>query len=303
MSRGQNNIVKISRFLLTGVLIGLGSASNALQSAVNPIVPTELVSNETVLKLLAAGLPDQAIIAKIRSSRTAFDLSTDNLIALRNKGVSGQVMAAMLEPVATTAPEFSTDSPDPAVPHYPGVYMIGTKENRMTRMMATSSNQAKTGGILGYAFTMGIASMSVKATIPGASAKVQTGNVAPGFYLFFDESVPRNMQGPGASIWTTGNGSLTSSPEELSLVRFSEKENAREARVGSINIAGAKQGVMDKDRIEFQSEQIRPGVFKVTPTTNLKPGEYGFIQALTGGNVSGGGGAMTARVFDFGIMK
>lgn len=255
------------------------------------------------MKLLAAGLPDQAIIAKIRSSKTAFDLSTDNLIDLKTKGVSGPVMAAMLEPIAIMAPEFSTDSPDPAVPHYPGVYMISAKDSRITRMMATSSNQAKTGGILGYAFTMGIASMSVKATIPGGSAKIQTANVLPIFYLFFDESVPRNLQGPGSSIWTTGNGALTSSPEELSLVRFSEKENAREARVGSINIAGAKQGVMDKDRIEFESQQIRPGVFKVTPTINLEPGEYGFIQALTGGNVSGGGGAMTARVFDFGVTK
>ncbi|PZN92600.1 MAG: hypothetical protein DCF31_15670 [Alphaproteobacteria bacterium] len=271
------------------------------QEAVAVAAPSELVTNETVLRLLAAGLPDEAVIAKIRTSRNAFDLSTDKLIELKSKGVSGGVMAAMLAPVATAAPEFSVDSADAAVPHYPGVYMFGAKDNRMTRMMATSSNQAKTGGMIGYAFTMGIASLTVKATIPGASAKIQTANVLPVFYLFFDESVPRAMQGSGSSIWTTGNGSLTTSPEELSLVRFTEKPGAREARVGSANIGGIKQGVMDKDRIGFVSELIRPGVFKVTPTSGLQPGEYGFIQALTGGNVSGGGGAMTARVFDFGI--
>jgi hypothetical protein len=263
----------------------------------------EVVTNETVLKLIGAGLPDQAIIAKIRSSKTNFDLSTDRLIELKTKGVSGPVLAAMLEPAPQAAPEFSADSPDPALPHYPGVYMFGAKDNKMTRMMATSSNQAKTGGIIGYALTMGIASASVKATIPGASAKVQTANPRPVFYLFFDESVPRAMQGSGSSTWTTGNGAITTSPEELSLVRFMEKENAREARVGSMNIAGAKQGVMDKDRIAFESAEVRPGVFKVTPSENLEPGEYGFIQALTGGNVSGGGGAMTARVFDFGVLK
>ena len=206
---------------MAGATLVTAAPTNALQPApVYSAAPAEIVTNDTVLKLIAAGLPDQAIIAKIRSAKTAFDLSTDNLIALKTKGVSGPVMSAMLEPAAIAAPEFSMDSPDPAVPHYPGVYMVGTNDRRMTRMMATSSNQAKTGGILGYAFTMGIASMSVKATIPGASAKVQTANVLPVFYLFFDESVPRNMQGSGASIWTTGNGSLTSSPEELSLVRF-----------------------------------------------------------------------------------
>lgn len=285
------------------VSLTLAAASLASVPAAAQATAAEIVTNETVLKLLGAGLPDQAVIAKIRSSKTSFDLSTDKLIELKTKGVSGPVLAAMLEPAPVAAAEFSTDSPDPAVPHYPGVYMFGAQDNKMTRMMATSSNQAKTGGIIGYALTMGIASASVKATIPGASAKVQTTNPRPVFYLFFDESVPRAMQGSGSSIWTTGNGAITTSPEELSLVRFMEKENAREARVGSMNIAGAKQGVMDKDRIAFESTQVRPGVFKIAPSVNLDPGEYGFIQALTGGNVSGGGGAMTARVFDFGILK
>lgn len=263
----------------------------------------EIVTNDTVLRLLAAGVPEQAVVAKIRGSKTAFDLSTDQLIALKGKGVSGPVLAAMLDPspVVSAALEFSTDSPDIGVAHYPGVYMFGKADNKMTRMMATTSNQAKTGGLIGYAFTMGIATMSIKATIPGKSAKVRTTNSQPVFYFFFDESVPRALQGGGNSIWMSGVGSLTTSPSELSLVRFSEKPSAREAQVGSMNIAGAKQGVMDKDRIAFEAEQLRPGVFRVTPSVDLKPGEYGFIQALTGGNVSGGGGAMTARVFDFGI--
>lgn len=145
--------------------------------------------------------------------------------------------------------------------------------------------------------------MSVKAAIPGAMARIRSASSQPVFYFFFDESVPRALQANGMSIWTTGMGSITTSPSELSLVRFMEKKNAREARVGSMNIAGGKTGVMDKDQIRFESEFIRPGVFKVTPSSPLQPGEYGFIQALTGGNVSGGRGALTARVFDFSIIN
>lgn len=268
-----------------------------------PPAASEVLTNETILKLIAVGIPEQAIIAKIQSSKSAFDLSTDRLIELKTKGVSGPVLAAMLQPAAAAPIEFSTDSPDTSVPHYPGVYMFGAKDNRMTRMMATSSNQAKTGGILGYALTMGIASMSIKAAIPGKSAKIQTSSPRPVFYLYFDESVPRAMQTSSNSVWNSGNGNVTTSPAELSLVKFMEKAAAREARVGSLNIAGAKQGVMDQDQVAFDAELVRPGVFKVTPKGDLQPGEYGFIQALTGGNVSGGGGAMTARVFDFGILK
>ena len=284
--------VRSAQAVCVAALVALGAA---------PVSAQETMTNETVLQLLAAGLPAEAVVAKIKASRGNFDTSTDKLIQLKNQGVPGPVLAAMLEPANTGPTELSTDSPDPNVPHYPGVYMFGAGDNRMYRMVATASNQAKTGGILGYALTMGIASASVKATIPGASAKVRTANAQPVFYMFFDESVPRNLAVGSASVWTTGAGSVTSSPAELSLVRFNEKKEAREARVGSMNIAGAKQGVMDKARIGFEVEQIKPGVFKVTPSAPLEPGEYGFIQALTGGNVSGGGGAMTARVYDFGV--
>lgn len=268
-----------------------------------PVAAQESLTNESVLKLLEAGLPAEAVVAKIKASRGSFDVSTEKLIELKNKGVPGTVLAAMLEPANDGPIALSTDSADPNIPHYPGVYMLGTQDKRMFRMVATASNQAKTGGIFGYALTMGIASMSVKATIPGASAKVRSASKQPVFYMFFDESVPRNLAVGSASVWITGAGSVTSSPAELSLVRFMEKKAAREARVGSMNIAGAKQGVMDKDRIAFEAEQVKPGVFKVMPSQPLEPGEYGFIQALTGGNVSGGGGAMTARVYDFGITN
>jgi hypothetical protein len=287
--------MNISRSGLAGALLF------AATILVQPVSAQETLTNATVLQMLEVGLPVEAVVGKIKASRGVFDTSTAALIELKNKGVPGPVLAAMLEPANTGPTELSTDSPDPNLPHYPGVYMLGVSDQRMYRMVATASNQAKTGGILGYALTGGIASMSVKATIPGANAKVRAINALPTFFMFFDESVPRNLAVGSNSVWTTGAGSITSSPSELSLVRFMEKKQAREARVGSVNIAGAKQGVMDKDRISFNVEQIKPGVFKVTPSQPLLPGEYGFIQALTGGNVSGGGGAMTARVYDFGI--
>jgi hypothetical protein len=77
-----------------------------------------------------------------------------------------------------------------------------------------------------------------------------------------------------------------------------EKAGRREARVGSLNIGGAKSGVMDSDRIPFDYEMIRPGVYKVTPKQALLAGQYGFIYALSG---TGTAGVMTARIFDFAV--
>lgn len=269
----------------------------------SPIAAQELLTNDSVLALLSAGLPSEAVVAKIKASKGRYDTSTESLISLKNRGVPGPVLAAMLESGTTAVNELSNDSPDPLVPHFPGVYMVDSAGAPMIRLNATASNQAKTGGILGYAFSGGIASISLKASIPGAGSTIRTSNPQPVFYLFFDESVPRNLAVGSVSVWSTGAGSITSSPAELSLVRFMEKKAAREARVGSINIAGSKAGVMDKDRIAFTVENVRPGVFKATPSVPLAPGEYGFIQALTGGNVGGGTGALTARVYDFAIRR
>lgn len=262
----------------------------------------EVLKNETVVQLVQAGLGEEAVIAKIRSSKGEFDLSTDGLIALKAKGVPNPVIAAMLGGPAATAPaaELSMDSPDPKVPHYPGLYMLEAAkgDGKMTRINPTVSNQAKTGNILGYALTMGIASASIKAAIPGESAKVQTSNRRPTFYAYFEESVPRSLQTQGSSHWSSGNGSSTSSPNEITLVRLGEKQGRREAQVGSINIVGAKSGVMDKDQFAFDTEMLSPGLFRVTLKADLEPGEYGFIQSMSGG---GSQGAMTARVFDFGV--
>ena len=77
-----------------------------------------------------------------------------------------------------------------------------------------------------------------------------------------------------------------------------KKSGRREARVGSMNIGGAKSGVMDKDRLAFTYDMVRPGVFRVNPSAALTPGEYGFIYSISGG---GAAGAATARIFDFSV--
>lgn len=275
--------------------------ARAQSTAPSATASSDVMQNDAVIALAKAGLPDEAVIAKIRVSKTAFDLSTDGLIALKAAGVSGPVMAAMISPgPAPHAAELSVDSADPNVPHYPGLYMLekAASDGKMTRIDPTMSNQARTSNVLGYALTMGLASASIKASIPGESAKVQTRNRRPMFYAFFEESVPRGLQTANSSTWASGVGTTTSSPAEVTLVRFAEGDNRRDAKVGRINIGGSKTGVMEKDQVAFDSEMLRPGVYRITLKAELAPGEYGFIQALSGGGTQG---AMTARVFDFGV--
>ena len=267
----------------------IGVAGVLLNASV--AVSAEPLTVDQVLELNALQIGDDTIIAKIESDGSVFDLTTEQIIELRKKGLSSPVVAAMLK--TKGGPKLSLDSPDPMVPHAPGLYLLQGEGSaaRMSKMNFTVSSQAKTGGILGYAFTGGIASMSVKVAIQNETSPVQTsGN--PRFYFFFENV----EQSQSTNTWASGANTFVNSPSEFTLVELMKKQGRREARVGSMNIAGAKSGVMDKDRLAFRSNEVRPGVYEVTPVETLKPGEYGFIFSLAG---AGTGGAMTARVFDF----
>lgn len=251
---------------------------------------------DDVVELTKLQLGDDAIIAKVKADGAVFDLSADQMIQLRRSGVSSAVIAAMLNTKTASRPALSIDSPDPAVPHVAGVYLLtGSGEGaKMRRIDPTISNQAKTGGILGYALTGGLASASIKVAIQNETASARsTGR--PYFYFFFDQATDTSASG----TWASGMNTVVTSPAEFTLIRLKRKEGRREARVGSMNIAGAKSGVMDKDRVPFHYEMVRPGVFEVKADQVLEPGEYGFIFSIAGG---GTGGAMTARIFDFTVQ-
>ena len=258
----------------------------------------ETLNNATVIQLVQAGIGNDAVIAKIKATDGKYDLGTDDLIALKTAGVPGDVIAAMIAgpAKAATATAMSLTAIDPMVPHPSGLYLIDTPANRVNRIDPTVSNQAKTGGIFGYALTGGIASMSIKVAISGETARVMSPSGSPSFYFFFDASNPQTAN--ITSSWAAGSAQTVSSPSEFTLIKLMEKKGRREARVGSMNIGGAKTGVMDHDRIPFDYQMVREGVYKVTVKQPLEAGQYGFIYALSGG---GTGGAMTARIFDFAV--
>ncbi len=260
----------------------------------------ETLSNADVLMLLDAGLGEEAVIAKIETAQGNYATDISTLLELRERGVPSAVIAAMVKQ-ASAAPEMSDSAADPLSPHFPGVYLYDdwSAQPRMWKIDPTSSTQTKTGGIFGYALTAGIASASVKAVIPGEEARYNVPKAKPVFYVYLDSA-----NGGASGTFSTGFGASIQSPNEFSLVALEQKKGRREARIGSMNIAGAKAGVMDKDLIPFSYEQIAQGVFKLTPDAALEEGQYGFVFAVGGGagpGLVGSAGTAGARVFAFGV--
>ncbi|MBI2198239.1 MAG: PDZ domain-containing protein [Candidatus Rokubacteria bacterium] len=61
-----------------------------------PAGAQEVITNESLVAMTRAGLPEAVIIAKLRSTPSALDLRIDALIALKQAGVSDRVLEAMV---------------------------------------------------------------------------------------------------------------------------------------------------------------------------------------------------------------
>jgi hypothetical protein len=265
-----------------------------------PLAAQEVLTNQTVLALAGAGVGDQIIVAKIRSSATSFDVTTGQLIELKKRGVSDNIIAAMIEaagkPVDAAAAGTS-NSPDPNAPHAPGIYLLdeSATPTKMVRIDPAASNQMKTGGMLGYALTGGIAKIKMNIVLPGASARNRTAAIRPKFYFYLGQT--NTIPGIPSMYWMGLPGLSPSSPNEFSFVHFEAKKDHREASVGRIGIGGVATGVQDNQRLTLTYTDVRPGVFSVTPSGDLAPGEYAFVYSIAGG-MNG-----MSRIFDFSVTS
>jgi hypothetical protein len=274
-------------------------AQAVVPAAVAPVPArsvSEVLTNDTVISLVKAGLGPDTIEAKISASRTSFDTSTSSLIALKQAGVPDSVIAAMLNrSKSSVAPNAVADNsnPEPLVAHAPGIYVLDARgSGQMVRIDPTISNQLKTSNLWGYALTSGLSSMKMKAVIPNPTARVHATSRRPVFYFYFNQSSTL----ASFSDFSTSFTATATSPNEFSLIRFDPKKDRREASVASVNIlSGMKSGISDKARVQFTYDDVAPGVFKVMPTADLAPGEYGFMYSI------GAQAGSTARIFDFSI--
>jgi len=60
----------------------------------------EILTNDKVITMVKAGLPSSVIVNKIRTSKTNFNTSTDELIRLKQENVAEDVINAMINPAA-----------------------------------------------------------------------------------------------------------------------------------------------------------------------------------------------------------
>lgn len=253
-----------------------------------------VMTNDEVIMLAKAGLSPSIIVAKIRSEKSNFDLSTDSLIKLKQAGVTDDILAAMLEAKSgksVTSGTSAADPNDPAAKHNYGIYLFEEKAGtrKMTQLLPQVSAQNRTGGLFTSSITYGISKVKVKSNLPGRNATLQIADNSPVFYFYLDVS---------SGGLNTASG-IPSNTNEFALIRFNQRDDNREVTIGKSNAFGGKGGLSDEYVVAFTAVDLGNGVFKVTPSAPLQKGEYGFY-LLNSGN-SNASAAVGAKFFDFGV--
>jgi hypothetical protein len=244
-----------------------------------------------------AKLADPIIVAKIRASTCNFDTSTDALLKLKAAGISDAVIEAMVEASGANKPDTSAkptelDPNDPQSPQDAGIYWR-PKEKRDKQMVGLEPSvysQGKSGGMFTSAMTYGIAKAKWKAVVRGDRANLRTSESTPEFWFYFEEKSHGLSQ-------SAGYFTAASSPNEFILAKMERKDKDRELIVSEFGAFRASAGTRSQDVVDIDFVKIAPGIYKVTPKSPLKPGEYCFFYAGTNMGMGMTGG----KLFDFGI--
>src|SRR5689334_19884863 len=94
-------------FLVTILLASANALANGQEVASN-----EVLTNEKVITMVQAGLAPGIIVTKIRTSKTSFNTSTDELIRLKQANVPDVIINVMINPTAGSAANSMAGDPN-----------------------------------------------------------------------------------------------------------------------------------------------------------------------------------------------
>jgi hypothetical protein len=229
----------------------------------------EMLTNDAVIAMRAAGLSDGVILAKIRSSQAKFDVSTQALVNLKKAGLSDQVIEAMVGhggPAAISAPPAGVTGGARGSLIQGRETIYHSRGDQFVELSAASASIETNS-----AFFQSKSELVLK----GRKAEYRVADREPVFL----------------SVWP---------PNDAPLVRLKpgDKEDDRNLKIssGSFMPYGGthKTGVRNEDKVDVDSEKDPRGFYRIKPRKALAPGEYGFV--LTHGFAGGAG-----KVYDFGV--
>jgi len=227
----------VAAMALTGLLLGplampVGNAQ-------------EVMTNDSVISMVKAGLPDSVIIAKIRASERKFDTSTDGLVKLKAAKVPDSVIEAMISGGAAAAPAASAAA-DPMIAY---VSSAGDKPLKIVHGEMETSAAPFVGS-------------RQEVVLPAPRAEYRITDKQPTFST--------NL---AAEQWAL-----------IRLKPGKKDRNLPMSKNSGWGWGGAtfRQGPDPKYRVPLEAMAATNGRAGIRPTEQLTPGEYGLVAIVHG---------------------
>lgn len=159
-------------------------------------------------------------------------------------------------------------------PTDPGMYVqVG---GNFTRVIGQIAEFTRTGSRFVSHATVGIKSAKVNIQLPGAHAQTL---VSPQPVFYFIPAKQEAAAGVNAG--------------DLILIRLEEKAQRRQFEIAAAGLFRASSGIALTRQIQILRSETSPGIYTITPVTELGKGEYALYLAR--------GEGMAAYVYDFSV--
>jgi hypothetical protein len=246
------------------------------------------LTNDSVVKMVKAQLSDDVVISTIKSQLCVFKVGPDDLIALKQDGVSDKVIAAMVDKsnMGTSAGAAAQPAPEPgpapgatamaaAGPvNEVGVYY--SKAGAWTDLPPEVVN-FKTGGVLKTIGTVGIVKGDVNGHINGLHS-------------------PNGLKSPVELLVYVQEGVAIT---EYQLLRLREQKDSREFRTVTGGVMHVSGGAT-RDLVPFESKKIAPRTYQIV-LPNLGAGEYGLLPPAGSDATSSSG--RIGKIYSFRLIE
>ena len=256
-----------------------GRSAQPNTSATAPL-QQRVLDNAAIVKMANADLGDDIILQTVRAQPGNYQTAPEDLVTLKQSGVSPAVISAMLArnsgmqqhapppPVEVTPISVNNDDP--------GVYF----KNKQGQWDAVGPELVKyrDGGALKSLVTNNIVKKDLNGVVSGPKSKLA---VSPGTEML--------ILAPNSQVDAV----------EYIILRFQDKSDRREFRVKTGNVFHSETGT-DRDALDIPVKKVSSRLFGFTVPQDLKKGEYGV---LAPGSAGAPGISHAGKIYTFSITE
>ena len=222
-----------------------------------------LIDNDSILRMHAAGLPEDLILQTVSAQPGRYETAPDDLINLKKAGISDAVLSAMSNKARRQITNIAPTPIDLSPVNEIGVYY--KNGGGVWTPMESEVVHIKSGGFIKSTLTNGIIKPDRNGAVSGRESRLL---------------LPRPIE----FLIYTSDGVTAS---EYDFLRFRLNSKDREFRTltgGVIHSTGGAQ----RDEIPFTPVRIAPHTYTFSVSRETSGGEYGILPPGTG-NVTNGG--------------